>query len=270
MRTVAIAVLVVCFCASLAAAETATIEKTDKGVSISISGPKRRAPAKVEPAGADTAKGAVQSEAGKKEIFPAVLYAKLSPAQKERADAIVEILKKYSSRNTYSELSETQCKQMSEAIWFRLAGKGIPARLAAGRVDAQVTTAVDIFVRKANHAWVMAELSAGEWVALETTNGTVVSKEMNQLYYVGGVFFQRPEDVYRFDGARRKLRQYAKKYDADKARYERDAKGQTYMVGSKKHKEMLKRREELEALRKKMEEQYDILESMIKRGVTLQ
>ena len=187
MRTIATAVLVVCLCASWAAAETATIENTDKGVSISISGPKRRAPAKVEPAG--EAQGAGQAEAVKKEIFPAKLYEKLSPAQKERADAIIEILKKYSSRNTYSELSETQCKQMSEAIWFRLAGKGIPARLAAGRVDAQVTTAVDIFVRKANHAWVMAELSPGEWVALETTNGTVVPKDVNQLYYMGGGVF---------------------------------------------------------------------------------
>lgn len=270
MRIVAIAVLAVCLGASWAAAETATIEQTDKGVSISISGPKRRAPARVEPAGADAARGAEAAEAGKKEIFPAKLYEKLSPAQRERADAIIEILKKYSSRNTYSELSETQCKQMSEAIWFRLAGQGIPARLAAGRVDAQVTTAVDIFVRKANHAWVMAELSAGEWVALETTNGTVVSKDMNQLYYVGGVYFQRPEDVYRFDGARRKLRQYAKQYDADKARYDREAKGRTFTVGSKKHKEMVRRREELEALRKKMEEQYDTLEGMIRRGVTLQ
>ena len=268
MRIVAIAVLAVCLGASWAAAETATIEQTDKGVSISISGPKRRAPAKVEPAGEGANRGA--KAAGKKEIFPAELYEKLSPAQRARADAIIEVLKKYSSRNTYSELSETQCKQMSEAIWFRLVGQGIPARLAAGSVDAQVNTAVDIFVRKANHAWVMAELSPGEWVALETTNGTVVSKDMNQLYYMGGVYFQRPEDVYRFDGARRKLRQYAKQYDAENARYKREAKGQTFMVGSKKHKEMVRRREELEALRKKMKEQFDTLESMIRRGVTLQ
>ncbi|MBU1003435.1 MAG: hypothetical protein KKE73_13055 [Proteobacteria bacterium] len=119
-------------------------------------------------------------------------------------ELIQEVLAEYSSKNKYSKLTQTQCKQMSEAIWYRLRVKGLDVRLAGGNVERKITgLGFEHYANLANHAWVMAKTPERGWLALECTSGGIISREENELYYTSAVFFRTPEEVYRFDGRRR-------------------------------------------------------------------
>lgn len=138
----------------------------------------------------------------------------VSPDQQTTIKIIEEVLAEYSANNKYSELTETQCKQMSEAIWYRLRVKGIDVRLAAGNVERKITgLGFRYYAALANHAWVMAKTPEKGWLALECTAGRIVERKENNLYYTGGVFFATPEAVYRFDGLRRNIIDSGRRYE---------------------------------------------------------
>lgn len=209
------------FVATSARADEVIIERGDGPASISIRNTKPSAmpdtapPAKASPAtaGADAATG--------------------SPEHQATMAVIHEVLAEYSAKNKYSELTETQCKQMSEAIWYRLRVKGLDVRLAAGNVKRNVVGAgIDMYVRLANHAWVMAKTPDQGWLALECTNGSVVQRQDNPLYYTGGLFFRTPDEVYRFDARRRDMRNAAKRYNALATQWNSNFKGKRLKQGS--------------------------------------
>ena len=50
----------------------------------------------------------------------------------------------------------------------------------------------------ANHAWVMAEVSPGKWLALETTGGYTVHLSKNDKYYYGHSF-ANPKDFNEYE-----------------------------------------------------------------------
>ena len=66
--------------------------------------------------------------------------------------------------------------------------KGINAQIKIGDIQNAITD-----IRKSTHAWVIAEVSPGGWIAVESTGGYLVCKYelreycaiTNPLYYTG-------------------------------------------------------------------------------------
>jgi hypothetical protein len=72
------------------------------------------------------------------------------------------------------------CGDMACDVWNMVVSKGITAKIAVGNIKEDITS-----VAQANHAWVLAEISDGEWLALETTGGYVVRFDGNKRYFFG-------------------------------------------------------------------------------------
>jgi hypothetical protein len=77
-------------------------------------------------------------------------------------------------------------------IWDILIARGINVKIVIGNVKQGVTSIDDI-----NHAWVMAEASPGEWLAIECTGGYLVYGSDNNLYYYG-IIFNNPKQLRDF------------------------------------------------------------------------
>lgn len=109
------------------------------------------------------------------------------------ADANTRILQKivqdYHAIHTYSIDDYYVCADMAQDVWNIVDTQKIPALLVAGNIE---DPAADR--KKYNHAWVIAELSPGQWIALETTAGTLVTRSANPNYYTG-IFFKNPRDM---------------------------------------------------------------------------
>lgn len=110
-------------------------------------------------------------------------------------DAIVaEILADYHKKHTYvgKETGAKEnifvCGDMACDVWNMVETKGIKARIQIGNVKIRIKTMLD-----ADHAWVMAEVSPGKWLAAETTGGYIVRFSKNERYY-SGYSFSNPND----------------------------------------------------------------------------
>lgn len=75
------------------------------------------------------------------------------------------------------------CGDMACEVWDMVHTKGIEARIQVGNVENDINS-----MAEANHAWVMAEVAPGKWLALETTGGFVVNRSKNARYYSGHSF----------------------------------------------------------------------------------
>jgi len=131
-----------------------------------------------------------------------------------------QIAAEYASGHTYSKDDVYDCDNMAQDVWNMLKAKGINARIAVGNFesaeDGRITNktaaqkspdaghlgeievpsrtygnmnvsnskAIDSF----NHAWVLAEVSPGSWLAIECTGGYVVYSDENEKYYQGLTF----------------------------------------------------------------------------------
>jgi len=109
------------------------------------------------------------------------------PESPELESEKVEILKAlvfdYRKNHTYSMEDRFVCADMACDVWNMVRTKGIPAKIQVGNVNRDITS-----VTEADHAWVLAEVSAGKWLALETTAGRVVCQDENPRYYKGWSF----------------------------------------------------------------------------------
>jgi hypothetical protein len=81
------------------------------------------------------------------------------------------------------------CAQMSQDVWDMVETKGISAIINVGNVTQNINT-----IQEADHTWVLAEVSPGEYIALETTGGYLVCSDPsicavnNPRYYIGWNF----------------------------------------------------------------------------------
>ncbi len=100
------------------------------------------------------------------------------------------IVKHYHETHIYSKYDFFVCSDMALDVWDMLKAQGINALIQIGNVE----TGTDN-VSEANHAWVLAEVSQGEYLALETTGGYAVWD--NSLYYKGWSF-DNPKEYKRF------------------------------------------------------------------------
>ena len=90
------------------------------------------------------------------------------------------------------------CNNMADDIWDMLKAAGIDSRIVVGSIDTPLT---DILA--SDHAWVLADVGSGTggYMALETTDGAVVTKDQNALYFQGW-YFNNPADVKANDDLR--------------------------------------------------------------------
>jgi outer membrane murein-binding lipoprotein Lpp len=99
-----------------------------------------------------------------------------------KVETAAKIIKFYTETHFY-EVDVYDCNQMAADIWNMLKVQGINALLAVGNVDLPVGE-----ITASNHAWVLAEVNPGEYLALETTSGGVVTLTDNPFYYQGWYF----------------------------------------------------------------------------------
>jgi len=102
---------------------------------------------------------------------------------KTPAETAENIVKRYHETHIYSLYDFFVCSDMALDVWNMLKAQGINALIQIGNVG---TPAKDI--TEADHAWVLAEISPGQHLALETTGGYVVWHKDNPLYYQGWSF----------------------------------------------------------------------------------
>lgn len=107
-------------------------------------------------------------------------------AGKTPAETAEKIVKYYHETHMYSTYDLFVCSDMASEVWNMLKAQGINAVIAVGDVDTAVS---DIVL--SDHAWVLAEVAPGNYLALETTGGYVVPASRNPLYYRGW-FFDSP------------------------------------------------------------------------------
>jgi hypothetical protein len=104
-----------------------------------------------------------------------------------RGDIARKIIANYAKSHVY-EVDIYDCNDMSADVWNMLKAQGIGSVIVVGNIDTNIN---DILV--SNHAWVLAEINPGEYLALETTTGIVVPKATNARYYQGW-YFRTPAD----------------------------------------------------------------------------
>ena len=121
-------------------------------------------------------------------IFIAIHAAGLFPATsyERNVEAVREIARDYRSTHTYLGVETGQpadvyvCIDMAKDVWNIIKTRGINAVIEVGNVRKNVTGMDDV-----DHAWVLAEVAPMRWIAVETTSGTVVTRDENPRYFTG-------------------------------------------------------------------------------------
>lgn len=122
----------------------------------------------------------------------AELKSEFALAGQTPSETAQKIVKRYHETHIYSEYDFFVCADMALDVWDMLKAQGIPALIQVGNVESEAKTIAD-----ANHAWVLAEISPSEHLALETTGGYAVWSNENERYYKGWAF-DNPREYKRF------------------------------------------------------------------------
>jgi hypothetical protein len=101
----------------------------------------------------------------------------------DRIAILSQIVSDYCRSHTYSPQDSFVCGDMACDVWNMVKTKGIPAKIQVGNVQSDINS-----LSAANHAWVLAEVSPGKWIALEATAGRLVFTDENPRYYRGWSF----------------------------------------------------------------------------------
>jgi TolA-binding protein len=109
------------------------------------------------------------------------------------AETAEKIVKYYHETHVYSTYDLYVCSDMASDVWNMLKAQGIGAVIAVGDIEKAIG---DIVL--SNHAWVLAEVAPGPYLALATTGGFVVPKSENALYYQGWSF-DTPKELKRYN-----------------------------------------------------------------------
>ncbi|OGO24904.1 MAG: hypothetical protein A2144_13345 [Chloroflexi bacterium RBG_16_50_9] len=99
------------------------------------------------------------------------------------AETAERIVRYYHETHIYSTYDLFVCSDMSSEVWNMLKAQGIRAIIAVGNKDTAISDII-----QSDHAWVLAEVTPGAYLALETTGGYSVSSGQNPLYYRGWSF----------------------------------------------------------------------------------
>ncbi|WP_255336214.1 hypothetical protein [Methanosarcina sp. KYL-1] len=161
-----------------------------------------------------------------------------------------QVAGEYYESHTYENDDVYDCDNMAQDVWNMLKKKGINARIAIGNLDfdnsgkigadnslhknresgspGEIEANFDVCERSNllnsgtidsfNHAWVLAEVSPGSWLALECTGGYVVYSEDNENYYQG-LTFSNPRNYRSFLELYEDRKARAQEYEAQRLYY---------------------------------------------------
>jgi outer membrane murein-binding lipoprotein Lpp len=104
-------------------------------------------------------------------------------------ETVTNIIEYYHDTHAYSKADLFVCSDMASEVWSMLKAQGIDALIVVGSKDTPIN---DIIL--SDHAWLLAEVDSGQYLALETTAGYVVYENENPLYYQGW-YFDSPADM---------------------------------------------------------------------------
>lgn len=104
-------------------------------------------------------------------------------------ETAIKIVKYYHETHVYSTYDMFICSDMASEVWNMLKAQGISAVIVVGNKDAAISD-----ILQCDHAWVLANIGSGEYLALEATGGYAVKKSENYLYYRGWAF-NSPADL---------------------------------------------------------------------------
>jgi predicted nucleic acid-binding Zn-ribbon protein len=105
------------------------------------------------------------------------------------AETAENIIRYYHETHVYSTYDLFVCGDMASDVWNMLKAQGINALITVGNKDTAVGDILD-----SNHAWVLAEVAPGKYLALETTGGFAIPRSENPLYYKGW-YFKTPGEL---------------------------------------------------------------------------
>lgn len=143
------------------------------------------------------------------------------------------ILKDYRQNHTYMDGDVYDCDNMAKDVWNILRTKGFRAKLAGGNVDKNVMKSTDTYLMEASHAWVMAELAPGDWMAMECTGGYLVPRDRNPLYYTSAIFFNDPTDMGNFVDTLKQAKSACTEFNTLVRGWNKAIAGKGYKPGSK-------------------------------------
>jgi hypothetical protein len=104
--------------------------------------------------------------------------------QSDRIATLFNIVQNYHATHLYltnsAGTSIYVCGDMACDVWNMVQRKGITAQIVIGNIKEDIT-----HIGEANHAWVLAQIADGDWIALETTAGQLVRQAQNPRYFFG-------------------------------------------------------------------------------------
>jgi outer membrane murein-binding lipoprotein Lpp len=104
-------------------------------------------------------------------------------------ETVKNIIEYYHDTHAYSAADLFVCSDMAAEVWSMLKAQGIDSLIVVGNKDTAIN---DIIL--SDHAWLLAEVGEGQYLAVETTGGYVVYENENPLYYQGW-YFDSPADM---------------------------------------------------------------------------
>jgi len=125
----------------------------------------------------------------------------------EKEEICAEVVAKFRASHTYIP-GVFMCVDFASGVWYELMHKGINAKIRVGVAHRQDLKSI----AQADHAWVMAEVSPGIWLAIEP-QASVVYPESNPSYY-HGYDFSVDFPVREYNRLVHVLWEAAKEYDA--------------------------------------------------------
>ncbi len=120
----------------------------------------------------------------------------------ENVKIVSKIVSQYHRTHTYVGRDIFVCGDMASDVWNMVRTKGINAKIRIGDVENDISS-----VLQSDHAWVVAEVSPGKWLALETTGGYVVYGNQNKRYYQGHAF-SNPKQLKQYSELLKLLRAF--------------------------------------------------------------
>ena len=103
------------------------------------------------------------------------------------AETARKIVKFYNETHVYSSYDLFVCGDMAQDIWNMLKAQNINAWIQVGSTKAAVKE-----IQDSDHAWVLAEIGPGSYLALETTGGFACHRE-GKPTLLPGLVIQKPE-----------------------------------------------------------------------------
>jgi hypothetical protein len=97
-------------------------------------------------------------------------------------EIVTKLVKNYYDSHLYL-IDIYDCNNMATDIWDILQKLKIKSRIVIGSIDKAIDN-----ILNSDHAWILAEVNPGEFLALETTGGFAVMESENNKYFHGWYF----------------------------------------------------------------------------------